>query len=228
MALIVMPRVASILRILTSTTNDFDVGAWVKDRVFGARRTCHEWPTEERERLLVLHRIAESAAADEGLDPTAAGRHLVYEDNLDLCAQAFTKHIIDPLLEYIAARTGTVSEMLRHLERFRRQVEWFEQELFHRASVTDGGGESVYDRRLREFLFASGIDFPFSQPVSASGRADVVADLDREDPLVCEVKLYDGDRSASLNRRRGSDQRSGGRPSVHGQGPASMHLARRA
>ncbi len=34
----------------------------------------------------------------------------------------------------------------------------------------------------------------FSQPRSASGESDVVANLDDEDRLVCETKLYDGDR----------------------------------
>jgi hypothetical protein len=205
-ALVAMPRVASVFGILASTTTDFDVDAWVKDHVFGARRTCHEWPPEEAARLRVLHRIAESAAAEGGFDPTSVGRHLVYGDDLNDCAQAFTEHIIVPLMEYIEARTGTASEMLHHLERFRRQVEWFEQEALYSASVTEGGGEKVYDRRLREFLFASGVDFPFSQPVSASGRADVVADLEREDPLVCEIKLYDGDGRGVRHLRQGVAQ----------------------
>jgi hypothetical protein len=33
---------------------------------------------------------------------------------------------------------------------------------------------------------------PFSQARSASGLSDVLAELDSDDPLVCEVKVFDG------------------------------------
>ena len=48
---------------------------------------------------------------------------------------------------------------------------------------------------LREALFEGGVDFPFSQPISPSGRADVVSLDDSDDPLVLEVKVFDPDRS---------------------------------
>jgi hypothetical protein len=52
--------------------------------------------------------------------------------------------------------------------------------------------ERVYDADLRRFLFSEGISMPFSQPGSASGLSDAVADLHTEDPLVCEVKIRVG------------------------------------
>ena len=54
-------------------------------------------------------------------------------------------------------------------------------------------GEAVYDTHLRRFLFGEGFSMPFSQARSPSGDSDVVTHLEDE-PLVCEVKLFDGDR----------------------------------
>jgi hypothetical protein len=36
---------------------------------------------------------------------------------------------------------------------------------------------------------------PFSQAKSASGESDVLTDLDTDDPLVCEVKIYGAGRT---------------------------------
>ena len=52
----------------------------------------------------------------------------------------------------------------------------------------------------RESLFDWGIDFPFSQPESPSGKADVVAWLGTNDPLVLEAKVFNPNRS---QRKRG-------------------------
>ena len=55
---------------------------------------------------------------------------------------------------------------------------------------------------LREALFDGGLDFPFSQPDSPSGRADVVSLDDSEDPLVLEVKVFDPDRGKGRSHLR--------------------------
>lgn len=141
------------------------------------------------------HRLLERCATDEKLEPTSVGHIFVYGRNMDEWAQAITAQVVVPLVTYLQNRLGTDSEILHQLERMRRQVEWFEQqELYERYVADKARGEDVYDRRVREFLFAQGIDYPFSQPASVSGKVDVLAGLDTEDPLVCEMKLYDGDQ----------------------------------
>jgi hypothetical protein len=73
-------------------------------------------------------------------------------------------------------------------------VQWFEQERLYAAYVSDTArGEDGYAVDLRRFLFGQGIDYPFSEPASPAGETDIAALLDTSDPLVCEVKLYDGD-----------------------------------
>jgi len=59
---------------------------------------------------------------------------------------------------------------------------------------------------LRRFLFEQGIDYPFSQPRSASGQSDVVAMVDEDDPLICEVKLYNGRNSSKRYVAKGVQQ----------------------
>jgi hypothetical protein len=106
-----------------------------------------------------------------------------------------TESTVEPFVEYLEERLGSESEILYLLERFKRRLEAFDQDELHRQyEANTRQGEDVYDRYLRKFLFDQGVDYPFSQPASASGRADVVGDIDGDDPLVCEVKLYDGDQ----------------------------------
>jgi len=97
--------------------------------------------------------------------------------------------------------------LLYLLERYVRRVEGFEHHRLYEAYQADTRrGEALYDRDLRQFLFEQGIDFPFSRPRSASGLSDVVANVDTDDPLVCEVKLYDGDRYSKPYLARGVQQ----------------------
>lgn len=200
-------RFRAIFDLLRAETSDFKTDEWMQEKVFNARATCHEWPEAEAQKLRVLLRIMEVCATDEQCNPTAVGGHLAFTHDLNEQAQAFTEHIVYPLLDYLQTRLGTESEVLHHLERMRRQVEWFERDQLYRAFAEDTKkGEELFDRRVREFLFAEGIDYPFSQPASSAGRADVVAGLDGDDPLVCEIKLYDGDKYGPAYLRRGVGQ----------------------
>ena len=49
----------------------------------------------------------------------------------------------------------------------------------------------MYDRHLREFLFREGFNMPYSQQRSPSGQPDVTSNLESDDVLVCELKVYD-------------------------------------
>ena len=86
------------------------------------------------------------------------------------------------------------------IERFKMKVEWFRREdLYSLYSENTLVGEASLDAELRAGLFDGGIDFPFSQPLSPSGQADIVASLDSDDPLVLEVKVFDPDRSRGIS-----------------------------
>jgi hypothetical protein len=66
--------------------------------------------------------------------------------------------------------------------------------------------EQVYEADLRRFLFSEGINMPFSQARSASGLSDVLTDLDTDDPLVCEMKIYDADNRGKRHLASGINQ----------------------
>ncbi|RRB07871.1 hypothetical protein [Larkinella rosea] len=50
------------------------------------------------------------------------------------------------------------------------------------------------------FLFDQGVDYPFSTPKSSSGRAYIIGNLDTNDPLVLEIKVYDTAKAYRKNR----------------------------
>jgi hypothetical protein len=111
------------------------------------------------------------------------------------------------LVGYLQEQLGAASDVLYLLERYVRRVEWFDRarlwEEYHRDKVR---GEALYDRDLRRFLFEQGIDYPFSRPASASGEADIIADLSTDDPLVCEVKLFNAGSYGRSYIGKGSDR----------------------
>jgi hypothetical protein len=114
---------------------------------------------------------------------------------------------VEPLIEYLQERLGSESDMLHLLERYRRRVLWFEQvRLFAKYQADTQHGEAVYDGDLRRFLFEQGIDYPYSQPVGPSGRVDIAAEANSDDPLTCEVKLFDNDRYGAGYLARGVTQ----------------------
>lgn len=116
------------------------------------------------------------------------------DNNINAQLRDVTESVVMPLFDYLSERIGNESSVLYHLERYVRRVEWFDREdLYAKYQADTQQGEKVYDDHLRRFLFDQGLDMPFSQPKSASGLSDVIGDLDTDDPLVCEVKLFDAD-----------------------------------
>jgi hypothetical protein len=189
------PALRYLVENLERSALDLDPKQWVAEH-FGWHTA--EWPPSEDGRAKVAwHLLQEWAQADQGaamfghtLDPS--------EKSLAAGARTATEAAIEPFIEFLQERIGEASNVLYLLERYVRRVEWFEQERLWAAYQADTAhGEHIYDTDLRRFLFEQGIDYPFSQPKSASGQSDVVANVEGDDPLVCEVKLYDG---ASYNK----------------------------
>jgi hypothetical protein len=113
--------------------------------------------------------------------------------NLNEQARDFVEQVAQPLIDYLVEQIGDSSSVLYTLERYVRQSEWFDRDRLHREFLDNPQkGEDVYDRHLREFLFREGFNMPYSQQRSPSGQSDVLSDLDSDDALVCELKVYDG------------------------------------
>ena len=114
------------------------------------------------------------------------------ESQYDAMFRDFSEAVVDPFVNFLHDRIDDAGNVLYLIERFKLRAEWFDrEELYGLYQDRTATGEANLDRKLRKALFEGGVDYPFSQPASPSGRADVVALLGSEDPLVMEIKVFD-------------------------------------
>lgn len=169
----------------------------------GIGRQEFRWPsqTEAGRAFLIWRLMLDIAAAedDRTVDSTSTvinyAHALSFQTNIDGMWRDLAERILRPLFDYLEERVGAESSILYVLERYVRRLEWFDRdELYERAVQDTRKTEEVYDADLRRFLFSEGINMPFSQAKSASGLSDVLTGLDTDDPLVCELKIFDAGR----------------------------------
>jgi hypothetical protein len=158
----------------------FDVEQWKGE---GVGRNGVDFPNDETQRAKVcLALFAER-------NVRVVGRSLGGGSNFNDMCEAFVRGIVDPLVYFLEDRIEDGSALLGILERYKHRTEWFHQhELHSRYHAETARGEATLDGHLREYLVDQGIAFPFSQPSSPSGEADVVSL--GEDPLALEIKLF--------------------------------------
>jgi hypothetical protein len=118
----------------------------------------------------------------------------VYRDqHFDTSRDKFVEMMIQPILDYLNDQLDSGNFNLYLLEKYKRKVEWFtKKDLMKKFNEYNGKKEDVFDDDLRQYLLDQGVDYPFSRPRSASGEADIIGMIDTENPLVLEVKYYDG------------------------------------
>jgi hypothetical protein len=150
-----------------------------------------DWPHRtEGGQVALIYRLIEQLADGELAEQTLWS--MGASNNINDSLRSSTEMLIAPLFDYLVERVGNQSSVLHALERYTRAVEWFDRDTLVQDYEKDPSrGETIFDRHLRRFLFNEGIDMPFSQAASPSGESDVLAQLHSEDPLVCELKLFD-------------------------------------
>lgn len=115
--------------------------------------------------------------------------------------ETFKDSFIIPLIDFIHDQLDQVNYILYILEKYKLRTEWFtKQELYQRYSTIKSNFEELLEEDLRLFLFDQGVDYPFSTPKSASGRADVISLIDTDDPLVLEIKIWDSKKGYKKDR----------------------------
>ena len=111
--------------------------------------------------------------------------------------------MVDLLVNFLHDQIDDAGNVLYLIERFKLRVEWFRRDELYRLYQGDTSvGETNLERELRAGLFEGGGDYPFSQPLSPSGKADIVALLGSADPLVLEVKVFDPERGKDRRHLR--------------------------
>lgn len=114
-----------------------------------------------------------------------------------------TNIFVLPLYNFLVDHLKSTSAILYVLLRYKRWAEWFmADDLRETYQDSDRNGEDVLDESLRRFLFESGVDYPFSQPLSPRARVDIVAGLETPDPLVLEIKIWDSQKKYKEDRVR--------------------------
>lgn len=188
------PQLVALVEEAATIEPELDVSSWMNSfHGFG-----FSWPskTEAGRATLawaIINAVADDPQGQQGV--LKFGHGLSSSNNLNDAARELVERIYQPFFDYLIDHVAAGSSVLYTLDRFVRYVEWFIRgELYNAYEADTANGEMVYDQALRRFLFREGINMPYSQARSASGLSDVLTDLDSEDPLVCEVKLFTGDK----------------------------------
>jgi hypothetical protein len=185
------PALVAILVAAEQVEPDLDYDGWLK--LLTNRRMS--WPARTEEgKATLAWRLMKQIPTDEINIQDTRMILFAFADRLSEAPREMTERLLAPLFDLLTDRLGADSNILHVLNRYVRKVEWFDRDALYAKYLEERRrGEEIYDRHLREFLFSEGINMPFSQAKSASGLSDVLTDLDAEDPLVCELKLFDAD-----------------------------------
>ncbi len=167
------------------------------------------WPATEKERVkLCLSFLEHCAGSDNQNEPFQIAYSVGSTGgNITDGSHFFLEQFLMPFYEYLDQHIEEYSSVLYTIEKFKLRTQWFERaRLFGLFNADPSRGEAVLDKELREFLFDNGIEYPFSTPASASGRADIVASLHTPDPVIIEVKVFDGGSRGRAYIRQGVTQ----------------------
>jgi hypothetical protein len=109
---------------------------------------------------------------------------------------------IASVINYLIDKLDESNTVTYLLGKYKRRTEWFfAKELLKKyENAQNKQYEQVFDDDLRLFLFEQGIDFPFSTLKTPSGRADIIGQIETNDPLIVEVKVFDLEKSYGKNR----------------------------
>lgn len=183
---------------------DLDPPTWVNETL--GSRGYGDWPhrTESGQAALCWALMDQWAN-----DPDAKRAVLMFGrgSNVNDLVREVTEEYLQPLFDYLSERVGDTSSVLHVMDRYIRFIEWFDRaELAALYELDTVHGEDIYNRHLRRFLFSEGLDMPFTEPVSPSGESDALSNLDSDDPLVCELKLFDNDNKGKRHVASGVHQ----------------------
>jgi hypothetical protein len=199
-----VPALSAIVYTIQWSEPDLDPDKWYREK-FQFRD--YDFPESEIGRAKFVWRIIERIASGE-LDALQVVHFFPDRpSNHNESIRLVTERMIEPFVNFLEYRIGTESDILYLLDKVKRRIEFFDEErLYTQCMDSKGHREKVYDDYIRQFLFDQGVDYPFSQPHSASGEADIVSGLETDDPLVSEIKLYDGDGYGVPYLKKGFNQ----------------------
>lgn len=112
---------------------------------------------------------------------------------------------VEPFYEYVDENLDDQRAMLALLMRYKHRSEWFLREKLWDYSKTERRAEKTLAIDLYSYLFDQGIDFAI-EPSSITGEIDLIASQQSDDPLLLDVKVFDGDGRGKSYIRKGFNQ----------------------
>lgn len=120
--------------------------------------------------------------------------------NIDAIAHVFLEQFFRPVYNHIIERIIEIDAFLYRIIRIKAYIEWYKKEELYQLYISDTTkGEYNLDKKFREYLFESGIDYPYSKPISPEGEADILTVI-RENPIPLELKIFTGDNRSHIKQ----------------------------
>lgn len=135
-------------------------------------------------------------------DPLEFYNHVRVSGGFDAGVAKYRDLYIEPLFDYLDETLDDSNTILATLIRYKRKVEWYRREelqiLFEAQSFR---GEKALAMHMYEYLFDQGIPF-HAEPLTGSGRPDVISLEDSDRPFIGDVKVFDaGGRGAAYLKK---------------------------
>jgi hypothetical protein len=120
------------------------------------------------------------------------GFNISGESKMDSAIRYFNEIFTKKLMEYIDDQIEEGNLILYLLNKYKARCEWFtKKDVFKSYLNNPSKGEEILTEDLRKFLFDQGIDYPFSNPETPSGKPDLVHGIDGNNPMTLEIKLFE-------------------------------------
>lgn len=168
-----------------------DVDSWIENL---EKKREAAVPNSEKEKIALCYGILRHCLEDK--DKAWNIGHIIdMATGVNESLDTFKNYFFEPFYEYIDASTDEGNSVLYLIERFKLRSEWFDRKRLYELYKSDTTkGEENLRVELIKYLFDQGIDYPFIDLQIPSGLADIAAELDKENALVTEVKLFEPDK----------------------------------
>jgi hypothetical protein len=122
------------------------------------------------------------------------GHNLTSDTHHDSALEAFRTAFIEPVHEYLDEQMDDQRAILALLRRYKHKCESFQRrQLFGLWSSNTAKGEELLAFHLYEYLHDRGVNLAI-EPYSESGRVDMVAAQNSDDPLIADAKVFHPDK----------------------------------
>ena len=151
------------------------------------------WPTETEEGRAVLSWGLLSTLGPENAESLAVQ---IYSrtgmNDLDAMIRRMAEDAFLPLFAWLQEQLQRRSSVVYTLRRYGYLTERFNRvDLDSQYKARTATGEELYNDDLQKFLFQDAGYVTHAKARSASGEPDLIGELDGEDPIVLEGKLFD-------------------------------------